>query len=664
MGLGGALLRLRRTPGEGRTNPPRDGRAEGLFHKTIESLSVGIVVYDAQDRVQLHNRKVSTLNRLADAGHQVSMVYADRIRDLAMSGRVVDAIGREEQWMAERMRHHRSSGPPFLVHLTDGRFIQINEQVLEDGAVVVTQTDVTELKQREAALSRQTELLTATMEGIAEGLVAYDSDLAMVAWNEQMERLMRVPPGIFRTGARLRDNVSWFASHGYYGPGDPVQLAQDRLAAMLSPTASRLEVTLPNGSCVEVRPRFREGFGFVITAVDITEAKQREAALARQTALLTATRDSIAEGLTVFDTELKLLTWNEQALRLMEVPPGVFKVGAPFAEIVRFFASHGYYGEGEVETLVAERIAAMEAGGSPRLEMTLADGRCLEVRPRFREGFGLVITSVDITDRKRFELQLQIAKEQAELANRAKTNFLATMSHELRTPLNAIIGFSEIIEDQLLGPIGTEKYLDYVRDIHMSGAHLLEVINDILDLSKVESGKFELLEKGVDLERVVASTIRLMRDKATRADLTIVTAVPEPSPVLMADERALKQILLNLLSNAVKFTRPGGTITIGAELVANDDLAITVEDTGIGMSAAEIPKALAPFGQVDSSLTRKYAGTGLGLPLVKSLAELHGGWVEITSAVGVGTRAAVYLPAHRVLQFKTDQHPLLAGRSS
>jgi signal transduction histidine kinase len=238
------------------------------------------------------------------------------------------------------------------------------------------------------------------------------------------------------------------------------------------------------------------------------------------------------------------------------------------------------------------------------------------------------------------------------------------MSHELRTPLNAIIGFSEIIEDQLLGPIGTEKYLDYVRDIHMSGSHLLEVINDILDLSKVEAGKFELLEKGVDLSRVIESTIRLMRDKATRADLSIVTAIPDPPPVLMADERALKQILLNLLSNSIKFTRPGGTITIAGELVANDDFAISVSDTGIGMAESEIPKALAPFGQVDSSLTRKYAGTGLGLPLVKSLAELHGGTLALTSTLGVGTRATVYLPANRVLQFTPDQHPLLAGRTS
>jgi signal transduction histidine kinase len=644
--------------------PPATEHAEGLLLKAIESLSAGLVLYDADDRLVLNNTKVSSLNRRADMAPQASSLFAERIHALAESGRVVDAIGRQEQWIAERMLNHRSNGPPFLVHLTDGRFIQVKEEVLEDGTLVVTHTDVTDLKQREAALARQTELLTATLEGIAEGLVAFDADLTLVACNDQVETLMQVPPGVFRIGAKLEEIVRHLAGHGCYGDGDVEQLVANRIIALLSPGPTRLECVMRDGTCVEIRPRYREGFGLVVTSVDISELKRREAALARQTALLTATLDSIAEGLTVYDTDLKLITWNEQATRMLDLPHGIYRVGTSFEAITRYFASHGYYGEGDVETLVADRLQSMLAGGSPRLEAMLPDGRCLEVRPRFRDGFGLVITTVDITDRKRFELQLQIAKEQAELANRAKTNFLATMSHELRTPLNAIIGFSEIIEDQLLGPIGTEKYLDYVRDIHMSGAHLLEVINDILDLSKVESGKFELLEKGIDLSRVVASTIRLMRDKATRADLTIITAVPEPAPVIMADERALKQVLLNLLSNSVKFTRPGGTITIATELASNEDLEIIVEDTGIGMAPAEIPKALAPFGQLDSSLTRKYAGTGLGLPLVKSLAELHGGTLELTSTVGVGTRAIVRLPAHRVLQFNTDEHPLLAGRSS
>jgi signal transduction histidine kinase len=656
--LGAVLWRARRS-----ASPAPSAHAEGLLLKAIESLSAGLLVFDANDQLVLSNSKVSSYNCRPDVAPQASKDFAARIRALARSGRVVDAIGREEQWIAERMRNHRSKAPPFLLHLTDGRFIQLEEQELEDGALVVTHTDVTELKQRETALARQTELLTATLEGIAEGLVAYDADLTLVASNEQVSKLMRVGPGVFRIGAKLEEVLHHLATLGCYGEGDVDRLVAERTAALLSSTATRLEIQFADGSCLEVRPRYREGRGLVITAIDITELKRREAALARQTALLTATLDAIAEGLTVYSPDLKLVTWNEQATRMLDLPPGIFRVGASLEEITRYFASHAYYGDGDVDALVAERVQALLSGNARRLESMLPDGRCLEVRPRYREGFGLVITTIDITDRKQFELQLRIAKEQAELANRAKTNFLATMSHELRTPLNAIIGFSEIIEDQLLGPIGTEKYLDYVRDIHMSGAHLLEVINDILDLSKVESGKFELLEKGIDLSRVVASTIRLMRDKATRADLSIVTAIPDPSPVIMADERALKQILLNLLSNSIKFTRPGGTITIGTELTPTEDFLITVEDTGIGMSATEIPKALAPFGQLDSSLTRKYAGTGLGLPLVKSLVELHGGTLDLTSTIGVGTRATVCLPAHRVLQFNPNEHPLIAGRS-
>jgi signal transduction histidine kinase len=223
------------------------------------------------------------------------------------------------------------------------------------------------------------------------------------------------------------------------------------------------------------------------------------------------------------------------------------------------------------------------------------------------------------------------------------------MSHELRTPLNAIIGFAEIIREQLLGPIGTQKYLDYVGDIHLSGNHLLEVINDILDLSKIESGRFELLEKTVDLERVLASSLRLLGDKAIKSGLVVRTHLPDPRPLLYADERAMKQILLNLLSNSVKFTPPGGTIEITVELAPEGDLLLMVSDTGVGFDLADLPRALAPFGQVDTSLTRRYQGTGLGLPLVNSLTELHGGKLEIDTRPEHGTRVVVRLPASRIL---------------
>jgi two-component system cell cycle sensor histidine kinase PleC len=255
----------------------------------------------------------------------------------------------------------------------------------------------------------------------------------------------------------------------------------------------------------------------------------------------------------------------------------------------------------------------------------------------------------DISARRRVAEELRQSMEAAELANRSKSEFLANMSHELRTPLNAIIGFSEVITKQLFGPIGTERYAQYAGDIFDSGTHLLQIINDILDLSKFEAGKLELHESTVSLSQVVKGCITLVRDRASEAGISLSTDIDDKVPALYADERTLKQVLINLLSNAVKFTPQGGSVAIGARLVASGALEIYVRDSGIGMNAAEIAVALQPFGQIANAATRKQQGTGLGLPLARSLTELHGGDLRIESAPNAGTTITVTLPPERVL---------------
>ena len=223
------------------------------------------------------------------------------------------------------------------------------------------------------------------------------------------------------------------------------------------------------------------------------------------------------------------------------------------------------------------------------------------------------------------------------------------MSHELRTPLNAIIGFSEIVAGELFGPIGATRYVDYARDIHTSGIHLLSIISDILDLSKIEAGRRELSESAIDLYEMAELALRLVRGRAENGGVRMVNGIaPGQMPRVFADERAVKQILLNLLSNAVKFTPDGGRVAVAAELRGDGSLAVSVDDTGIGIAPENIPRALAPFSQVDSTLTRRYEGTGLGLPLVKSLIELHDGTLELESEEGKGTLATIVFPARRV----------------
>lgn len=247
------------------------------------------------------------------------------------------------------------------------------------------------------------------------------------------------------------------------------------------------------------------------------------------------------------------------------------------------------------------------------------------------------------------EENLRTAQRQAEMANRTKSEFLAAMSHELRTPLNAILGFSEIMKNELMGPLGTPEYRDYAGDIHDSGTHLLEVINDILDISKIEAGKLELKEEQVSVNDLITKSVRLMKERAENAGLDIAIEIEPGLPLLFVDPRLVKQSLINLLSNAIKFTPQGGHVTVRTMKEDGGAIAMAVSDTGIGIAAEDIDHVLVPFGQVDSSLSRKYEGTGLGLPLVKSFIELHGGTLTIDSAIGLGTTVTIRFPAERAV---------------
>lgn len=266
-----------------------------------------------------------------------------------------------------------------------------------------------------------------------------------------------------------------------------------------------------------------------------------------------------------------------------------------------------------------------------------------------------VTTVMDITLRKQMEHSLRMAKEQADTANRAKSAFLANMSHELRTPLNAILGFSEMMMNHTFGALGHEKYDEYMKDVHTSAGHLLEIINEVLDMSKIEAGRIELDESEVDMDNLLGAVTRMMVSRVFDTDIEVALDIKGPIANLRGDQRLIRQILINLVTNAIKFSKDKGLIKIEASMTDEGEMEIVVQDQGVGIPKDKIEQAMQPFGQVfDRAENAHEQGTGLGLPLAKAMVEMHQGTLRLESDVGQGTSVYIYFPLERILQKPVD----------
>ncbi|MFD2206184.1 PAS domain-containing sensor histidine kinase [Kiloniella antarctica] len=389
----------------------------------------------------------------------------------------------------------------------------------------------------------------------------------------------------------------------------------------------------------------------LFTGYDITEELKITNSVVTSRKMLIDALEAMSEGFVLYDQDGRLIICNSKFKQFYGYNDKDAHVGATAIELGRIDIARGtvLVKQDDHENYILRRDD-MEKGPPKSTVVQLSDGRYLLLSDRVTDEGNIVSIQKDITDLKTTEIALVQAKDEADIANNTKSEFLAHMSHELRTPLNSILGFTQVMRDELLGDLGHPKYREYINDVHHSGEHLLNLINDVLDISKVEAGEFVLNEDVLDLKDTIAACLQIMRGKQDVAALDIVVESSDGNIYFRGDERIIRQIILNLLSNSVKFTKASGKITLSLSKTDTKEITLRISDTGCGIEEGDISQVLAPFGQARTNARTAHEGTGLGLSLSKMLTELHGGTLNITSEINVGTTITLSFPPERTVE--------------
>lgn len=481
--------------------------------------------------------------------------------------------------------------------------------------------------------SKRLELLAALVDNLPNPIFVTDANHKLIFCNEAYLKFSRhSPEAVIATKSPITlleqrsdhsDEYEVILSNrkDIWKERSLAENAGDRL--WISARKSRL--IMPDGSCYFL--------GIISDDTGIKRAQK----------LLIDAVETMSEGFVLFDADDRLVLCNKKYKNLFAESSFAFHQGASFEEMLRAGLANGQYpdAEGREEEWLKERIATHHSGDGS-FDQRLSGNRWVRVVQRRTAEGGVVGVRIDITQAKQREAELERAKEAAEAASRAKTEFLANMSHELRTPLNAIIGFAEALSIGVAGAL-SDKQSEYIQNIRSSGVHLLKLINDILDLSRIDVGLIPLKRAPTDIRKILDSCATYVAASARERNITLLTEYDSNMDMISVDTTRITQIILNLLSNAIKFTPKDGHVTLSAAQNSNGIL-VRVSDTGIGIRAEDISVVLTPFEQLDSALARRHEGAGLGLPLAKRLTELHDGTLQITSSPGIGTRVDVFLP--------------------
>jgi PAS domain S-box-containing protein len=622
--------------------------ARARFEDAIEAMSSGFALFDAEDRIVVCNTKYRDyFPELADMVAP-GTPFADIIRAGVDRGLFPLALGREEDWLTELRQRRATARGVREQQLEGGLWLQVSDHRTKDGGIVSIYTDVTELKNREAELRRQSAILEATLENMDQGISMVNENLETIAFNRKFLELLQLPPERFAQGFHMREAFRYNAERGEYGPGDIAAQIQARLELAAKFEPHHFQRVRPDGTVIEVRGiPLPDKRGLVATYTDVTEAsrvqKELEDSRERYQLALSGANDGIWDwdlrGGRVFASDrLKSLIGLKIEGNIAQ--PDEWQARIHPDDLEDFRAAMRGHLRGETPSYSCEFRVLDEAN-----EERWVLHRGVGLRDESGRVYRMAGSIGDITQVKLAQEEMRVALVAAEAATQAKSQFLANMSHELRTPLNAVIGITEMLREDA-EDLGYEDFEEPLSRIERAGKHLLHLINEVLDLSKIEAGRIDLHEEDIDLktliEDIVATTEPLARQNAN----TLVVKMAEDPGATRADLTRLRQIVLNLISNACKFTEQG-EVVLSVDRRPGDDgerLEIAVTDSGIGISDEQMKRLFEEFSQADASTTRKYGGTGLGLAISRKLCRMMGGDISVESRPGVGSTFIVDLP--------------------
>ncbi|NQV84796.1 MAG: PAS domain-containing protein [Rhodospirillales bacterium] len=617
-------------------------QSDSRLDEAIQSLQQAFALYDADDRLIAFNDEYERLRPGAKVIKDNGGTFEDMIRKNLERGVIPEAIGREEEFIRERVKDHHNPQGTIIRKFNDGTWSRIEEVKTPSGGIALSFIDITELKQAEEALGKSEALFRAVVNNSPTKIHLKDVEGRYLLINKEAEKLFGVSDeeGRGKTSYDLfpKEEADVFMAHDKAAIESGQSVENEEEFVIDGEKQTFLTVKFPIYDLDGVA-----GVGAIGT--DISERKKAEKSLQQLHTAISA----LSEGVALYDADDRLIFFNERFREFNQPVADGLVLGMKFEDLLRALADKGGAPVGWGDDWIKERL---EKHRNPRDSFELHredDFWYLIQEQRLADGEFLTLAS-DITARKRAEAEILAAKEQAEFANRTKTEFLANMSHELRTPLNSILGFSEVLMRETLGSHNIPKYREYAEDIHFSGSHLLSLIGEVLDLSKLEVGEFGIHESEIDVAETVKTCIKMVEGRSIEKKICLSTLIPSGLPLLHVDQLRFKQILLNLMGNAIKFTPLSGEVEVSARLSKGGEFVFEVSDTGVGIAEKDIPKVLEPFGQVHDVMTRNHEGSGLGLHLAKSFTEIHGGTLKIESTLGEGTNVILTFPPERTIR--------------